>query len=74
MAVKNIEEARNIALEKRPGMRVVDEFEEKDCYVINLVPEKYDESKHVLFIGGSTRVDKHTGEIRLYNPLTEGVL
>ena len=74
MRVKSMDEARKIALDSRPGMKVENEFEDEKCFVINLVPESYDINKHGLFIGGSTRVDKETGEVGLYNPLIEGTL
>ena len=57
---RTIEEARRIALEKRPGTRVESEHELSECFVINLVPVGYKESDGV-FVGGSTRVDKKTG-------------
>lgn len=70
--VKNIDEAKKIALKERPGMKVINVIELEKCFVVNLVPENFDE-KEGMFIGGGTRVDKKTGEVRLYNPMIENL-
>ena len=71
--IKTIDQARRIVQEKIPGTRVESEHEMDDCFVINLVPIGYKKSNGI-FVGGSIRVDKKTGAISGYNPMTEGHL
>lgn len=68
--VKNTKEAETIALRERPGMRVLNTVELEKCFVVNVVPEDFNE-KEDMFIGGGTRVDKKTGLVQLYNPMIE---
>ena len=61
-------EAINIALKWRPKHKL-DTIRELDKYfVVCLVPEDFKGGK---YIGGAVRVDKKTGECRLYNPMLE---
>lgn len=66
----NKQEAEQKALEARPTMRIVSVTEKEKCFVVNMVPKKYPYDIQN-YIGGSTRVDKKTGKIRLYNPMIE---
>lgn len=68
--VKNTKEAETIVLRERPGMRVLNTVELEKCFVVNVVPEDFNE-KEGMFIGGGTRVDKKTGLVQLYNPMIE---
>ena len=70
MKVETIEDARRIVLEKRPGMKVESEHEMRECFVINVVPIGYTKANGI-FVGGSTRVDKETGKVSLFNPILE---
>lgn len=70
--VKSIKEAETIVLRERPGMRVLNTVELEKCFVVNVIPKDFNEKKDI-FIGGGTRVDKKTGEVRLYNPMIENL-
>ena len=67
------QEAENKALKARPGMKILGTKELEKCFVVNMVPEKYDEKEDGLYIGGAMRVDKKTGKLNLYNPMLEGM-
>ena len=69
--IKTMEEAREIVLEKIPRTRVESMNEMDDCFVINLVPIGYCKANGI-FVGGAIRVDKKSGELSGYNPMTEG--
>lgn len=62
------EEAGKLALEARPGMKIYRITEHEKCFVVSLIPEDLNGGN---YIGGSTRVDKKTGEVRIYNPMIE---
>ena len=64
------EEAGKKALEARPGMKIERITEHEKCFVVSLVPKNF---KGGNYISGATRVDKKTGEVRLYNPMIEGI-
>lgn len=68
--VRTKQEAEKMALKARPNMRVVNTVELEKCYVVNMVPVDYPDNAD-LFMGGGTRIDKKTGNARLYNPLLE---
>jgi hypothetical protein len=68
--VKNTKEAESIVLKERQGMRVLNTVELEKCFVVNVVPEDFNEQDG-MFIGGGTRVDKKTGLVQLYNPMIE---
>ena len=68
-----VEEAEKKVLDARPGFKVVKTIELEKCFVVSVVPEKYNEKDDGLYIGGGMRVDKKTGEINLYNPMLEGM-
>ena len=68
----NREEAIKKALSARPKMKVESVKEMEKCYVINMVPESYKKDSGI-YIGGGIRVDKKTGETRLYNPMIENL-
>lgn len=65
------QEAEKKVLEARPGFRIVKTTELQKCFVVNVVPEKYNEKDDGLYIGGAMRVDKKTGDLNLYNPMIE---
>lgn len=64
------EEAVEKALNARPGMKVDRITEHEKCFVISLVPKDFKKGN---YISGATRVDKKTGEVRLYNPMIENL-
>lgn len=66
------EEAEKKALEVKPNHKVFKTVELEKCFVVSLVPNEHD-TKNGLYIGGGIRVDKKTGECRLYNPMLEGI-
>ncbi len=68
--VENIKDAEKIVLKERPGMRVLNTVELEKCFVVNVVPNDFNE-RDGAFIGGGTRVDKKTGLVQLYNPMIE---
>lgn len=67
------QEAEKKVLEARPDMKIVDTKELEKCFVVNVVPEKYNKKEDGLYIGGAMRVDKKTGKLNLYNPMLEGI-
>ena len=62
------QEAIKKALSTRPGHKLDTVKELDKCFVVCVVPENFDGGK---YIGGAVRVDKKTGECRLYNPMLE---
>lgn len=68
--VENIKDAEKIVLKERPGMRVLNTVELEKCFVVNVIPNDFNEQDGT-FIGGGTRVDKKTGLVQLYNPMIE---
>ena len=68
--VENIKDAEKIVLKERPGMRVLNTVELEKCFVVNVIPNGFNEQDG-MFIGGGTRVDKKTGLVQLYNPMIE---
>ena len=65
------EEAGKKALEARPGMKIDRITEHEKCFVVSLIPKEFDNNRN--YISGATRVDKKTGEVRLYNPMIENL-
>ena len=64
-----LQEAKKIAVQERPYLRVIDSSELQSEYLIILEPKDYDKTQNGIFIGGAVVVDKETGEISEYNPL-----
>lgn len=61
------EKAIELALKARPGGKLDDVSEEKDYYIISIVPENYKPSMG-LYFDGAVAVNKKTGKVQTYNP------
>ena len=64
------DEAIKKALSMRPDFKVERVTELDKCFVVTVIPNNYNKDSGI-YIGSGIRVDKQTGETRLYNPLVE---
>lgn len=67
--VTDVEQAKVLALEHRPGFKVLGVVEKDTYFVVDTIPGTF--SVDDFFIGGAVRVDKQTGTTSLYRPYLE---
>lgn len=67
----NKEKAIRIAKTTKQNFIIQNVVEEKNFYIIDMVPNRYNKSMGV-FCDGAVKIDKKDGSVSVYNPLIDG--
>lgn len=66
----DVREAYKIVSDKHENLEAIKCIEYESVFVFDLVPKNLDPSKHKKFLNGLVFVDKETGKVGTFNPLS----